>query len=150
MLCCLCNQSRWQSDLPACLPAQVRSCKSYWQACSIYEWLRCSMVDLWPLLPLLDQISSPLFSSLSPSHCISTSPRILQLHGLISLCSSWSSPSPLRDCMFHVLIFNVSFATLTLACGIPVAYFLVQPWFPGWVYRPCLNGQHPSCMWNYF
>ena len=44
MLCCLCNQSRWQTDLPACLPARARSRGSHWQTCMLYyidkNWYR--------------------------------------------------------------------------------------------------------------
>ena len=32
LLCCLHDQSCWQFDLPACLPARVRSRGSHWQA----------------------------------------------------------------------------------------------------------------------
>ena len=33
LLCCLHDQSRWQTDLPACLPARARLRRSHWQAC---------------------------------------------------------------------------------------------------------------------
>ena len=43
---CLHDQLCWQTDLPVCLPAQVRSCRSQWQACvtlyapgTIHMWL---------------------------------------------------------------------------------------------------------------
>ena len=46
LLCCLHNQLCWQTDLPVCLPAQVRLCRSQWQACvtlyapgTIHMWL---------------------------------------------------------------------------------------------------------------
>ena len=35
LLCCLHNQSRWQTDLAACLPARARLRKSHWQACKL-------------------------------------------------------------------------------------------------------------------